>query len=689
MNCDKVRKLIAIRFSGGLPLNEDQMVGQHIGSCPNCREFYSREKELTDSFKSLDSNKYREESIAAFGRLAATVRSYRSPKSSWLDPLRVKPLRLGWSTAMLLLILVGLSNLSVSYSHTSGANLKIDFNPPLKKAETIEINEFYAKINDALKGVMTDPEGFKNIEFAIQMNSDALESISIDIKTDEAGDIADIYDSLLNNYPSFLRGEVSISPIKKELKRSAFKTLIARERDLLADTAIREVAEIKLPYIIARTESKNKIIAKDQFRIQKIIEDELPLIRGLLNEINSNLPTNDLTVNRGGAQLDDLSKLMINPTDKIMAGIEEILFEQDNELENINLDEILSLNFNKGVFDITIGRSDCLFEPYSVGGKKISIIRGSGRNVDLRGVDEYIASTEIDNLLNGTLNSDELQNTINERLSNNNLLNETVVIEVFKGGKKAEIRIKDNKADVQLTAPPSPNFKININAFENSEKDQDLVKWQNEINSVREIVLMQSNTTSEDSNILITPPSFSVQNDALAEFVTEDELDAIVKGTLPVDELEQLIEERIQENISSFGNRNMALLRNGKLITIDILGGKVSIRVNNNTLPGMSSGSVVITHQDESTTRTNNWNSGTYGGPINLIEDGIISENDIDDVLTGELLPQLLENMIQTKLDDEFGKKWRDNFSSNLTRTRNGKTVEIKIKNGRVKVSVD
>ena len=699
MNCDKVRKLINTRFSGGLPLQDDQLVGQHIGSCPKCREFYLEEKELTDRLKSLDYIKYREESIDAFGRLAATVRSYRSPKTSWSDSLRVKPLRLGWVSAMLLLILVGLSNLSVSYSYTSGANLKIDFDPPLKKAETIEINDFYAKINDALNDVLKDPEGEKNIELAIQMKSDALESISIDINTDEAIDIADIYDSLLNDYPSFARGEVSISPLKKELKRSAFNTLIAREPNLLADAEIREIVENKLPVIISRTESRIRIIEKDGDKIQKVIEDELPAIRNLINSVNDRfgeasyqVSDNDMIVHNGGAQLQDLKSLLIDPSDKIMDGIEEILLKQNVKLDDINLDEILSLNFNNGVCGITIGQSDGLFEPYSVGGKKISIIRGSGRNVDLNGVDDYIASTEIDNLLDGTINPDELQNTINERLANNNLRNETVVVEVFKGGKKAEIRIKDNKAEVQLTAPPTPNINIkmkDLNKFKNSEDLKDLLKWKKELESEREIVLKHYNATKDESDDPLTPPLFSLQNDTLSEFITEDELEALAKGALPVDELEKRIEERIKDNVALFGNRNMAFLKDGKAITIDIYGGKVSIFVNNNTLPGMSSGSVVITHQEESIDNTNSRNLNANGAPINLVKDGVISENDIDDVMRGELLPSLLENMIRSKLDEKFGDKWRENFSSNLTRTRKGKTVEIKINNGNVSVTVD
>jgi len=73
MNCDKALKLIRDKFAGGISPSDENLLGQHIESCPDCKEFYKREKAITDDLKSLDYNKYREESINAFGRLAGAV----------------------------------------------------------------------------------------------------------------------------------------------------------------------------------------------------------------------------------------------------------------------------------------------------------------------------------------------------------------------------------------------------------------------------------------------------------------------------------------------------------------------------------------------------------------------------------------------------------------------------------------
>ncbi len=689
MNCDKALKLIRDKFAGGISPSAENQLMQHIGSCTNCREFYEREKAITDDLKSLDYNKYREKSIEAFGRLAVAVRSYRSPKSKWLENFQIKPMRAAWVTAMLLVILVGLSSLNFSYSHTSGANLRIDFNPPLEKSQTININEFYSKLDDALTQILSNPDSDREISWAIQMESDSLRSLSIDIKTDEAIDIADIYDSLLDHYPSFARGEVSISPLKEELRKNAFKIIIAREPDTLEDDEIRRIVSEVLPRNMTKIENKLKLLEEDSDRIHRIIEDELPQIRELVNKINDiNLKgsmTMDLTTalkQDAGAQLDDLSNLD-NPFTELRDGIEKILVDGGINPEELNLNDLIKLDFDKGTTRIIIGGSDNLFEPYSIGGHKISIIHGSGEKVNLNGANDVIKSTEIDDLLNGTINPDDLESTIRGRLRENN--KETIVIEVYKGSKRAEITIKNNDVDVNLTSPPISYIRINIPhglGLEDNEDYKDLMELERQLKAEREIVLKQFDSISEDENSdVFHAPIYMQQDDFLQGFVTEAEIAALINGVLQVSELEKRIRERISNESAPVRNRNLALIRDGKIITIKILGDNVLISVDDQSSTNIGSGSIVVTHPDEP--------NSTSGDKFNLIRDGIITEREIDDIMRGKIPTWLAEKKLSSRLDEKYGDSWSNDCIVVMKRTENDKSIEIRIEEGEVKITLE
>ncbi len=689
MNCDKALKLIRDKFAGGISPSDENLLEQHIESCPDCREFYKREKAITDDLKSLNYNKYREESIEAFGRLAVAVRSYRSPKSRWLENFQVKPMRAAWVTTLLLVIIVGLSNLNFSYSHTNGANLRIDFNPPLEKSQSMNINEFYSKLNDTLTQTLSDPDSPRKISWAIQMESDALESLSIDIKTDEAIDIADIYDSLLKHYPSFARGEVSICPLKEELQQNAFKMIVARKPDTLEDDEIRRIVSDVLPKNITQVEISLKRVEEESEKIQKIIDADLSRIRELINDINDiTLSANasmDLTtrlMQEGGGQLEDLSDLN-NPFAEFRNGIKEILANGGINTDELNLDDLIKFDFENGTTKIIIGNSDNLFEPHSVGGRKISIIHGSGESVNLNGANDVIKSTEIDDLLSGTINPDELESIISSRLRENN--KETIVIEVYRGKKRAEITIKDNEVNVDLTSPPMTNIRIKTHRnreLEDNEDYQDMLKWKEQLSSEREIVLKHFDSTSEDDNSNIFPaPVFQQQEDCLLhELVTEAEIKALSDGVLKPSELEEIIRERISKQNVPTGNRNIALIRNGKIISIKIIGENVLINMDNQSSTNIVSGSVVVAHPDEQNVSSSN--------KFDLIRDGIITEQEIDEIMRGKIPVWVAEKKLSSRLDDKYGDKWSNEFSIIMKRTENDKSLEIRIEEGEVKINL-
>lgn len=689
MNCDKALKLIKDKFTGGISPSDENLLGQHIESCPDCREFYKREKAITDDLKSLDYIKYREESINAFGRLAVAVRSYRSPKSRWLENFHVKPMRAAWVTTLLLVIIVGLSNLNFSYSHTNGANLRIDFNPPLEKSQSMNINEFYLKLNDTLAQTLSDPDSPRKISWAIQMESDALESLSIDIKTDEAIDIADIYDSLLQHYPSFARGEVSICPLKEELQQNAFKMIVARKPDTIEDDEIRRIVSEVLPKNITQVENKLRIVEEKSEKIQKIIDANLSRIRELINNINemtsSANATMDLTtilMQEGGGQLEDLSVLK-NPFAEFRNGIEEILVNGGMSAEELNLDDLIKFDFDNGTTKIIIGNSDNLFEPHSVGGRKISIIHGSGENVNLNGANDVIKSTEIDDLLSGTIAPDELESIISGRLRGNN--KETIVIEVYRGMKRAEITIKDNEVNVDLTSPPMTNIQIKIPSnrkLDDNEDYKDMLKWKEQLQSEREIVLKHFDSISGDDNSNIFPaPVFQQKDDRfLHEYVTEDEIKTLANGVLKPSELEKIIRERIKKDNTPTGNQNIALIRDGKIITVKILGDNVLIDIDNQSSSNVGSGSVVVTLPDDP--------NSTSSGKFNLIRDGIITEKEIGEIINGKIPTWLAEKKLTSRLDEKYGDKWSNEFSIVMKRTENDKSLEIRIEEGEVKINL-
>jgi len=49
-----------------------------------------------------------------------------------------------------------------------------------------------------------------------------------------------VYDALLEHYPSLARGEVFISPLKEEVRASAFKVMTSRKPDSLEEDEIRK-----------------------------------------------------------------------------------------------------------------------------------------------------------------------------------------------------------------------------------------------------------------------------------------------------------------------------------------------------------------------------------------------------------------------------------------------------------------
>jgi len=553
----------------------------------------------------------------------------------------------------------------------------------------MNINEFYSKLNDTLTQTLSDPDSQRKISWAIQMESDALESLSIDIKTDEAIDIADIYDSLLKHYPSFARGEVSICPLKEELQQNAFKMIVARKPDTIEDDEIRRIVSDILPKSITQVGNSLKRVEEESEKIQNIIDANLSRIRELINNINeitsSANATMDLTtilMQEGGGQLEDLSVLK-NPFAEFRNGIKEILVNGGINVEELNLDDLVKFDFDNGTTRIIIGNSDNLFEPHSIGGRKISIIHGSGKNVNLNGADDVIKSAEIDDLLSGAIEPDELESIISGRLRENN--KETFVIEVYRGKKRAEITIKDNDVNVDLTSPPINNIRIKTprnRELEDNDDYKDMLKWKEQLQSEREIVLRHFDSTSEDENSNIFPaPVFQQQEDCLLhEFVTEAEIKALADGVLKPSELEKIIRKRINKQNDPTGNRNIALIRNGKIISIKIIGENVLINMDNQSSTNIGSGSVVVTHPDEQSVSSSN--------KFNLIRDGIITEQEIDDIMRGKIPVWVAEKKLSSRLDDKYGDKWSNEFSIIMKRTENDKSLEIRIEEGEVKINL-
>lgn len=692
MNCDKVRKLITSRFAGGICASDEIALEQHLNSCSRCREYHGQEEQMTESLRSLDYRKYRQASIDSFGRLAVTVRTYRTPRTSWWDTLNLRPNRLVWVTTMLVVIMAGLSNLNFTYSYTTGASLNISFDPPLQKSESIETSEFYTRINESLNQILSSPESSRKVSWAIQMDGESLKGIDINIATDEAIDVVDVYDSLIEYYPSLARGEVSISPLKVAQKDTPIRMLVNRKSDSLSDNDIRNVVEKDLPGIMAKVELQIKSLEQDSETLRIAVEDQLPQIIDIINETiernNQQLTGLNLTtiqIPEDGKLPDEIKKLL-SPTEEIQSSVQTLLEDKGLKLENY--DDLLHFEIDGGTSRIIIGGGCNLFEPKTCGGKKISIIRGSGDDINLNGASDLIKSSEIDDLLEGRINADDLQKTIQDRIKNNQDENYTVIIDIFKGEKKAEININNSDAVVKLTSPVIPNIKLKVpNSVDSTDEEdlKDLETWKKNLNSEREVILKQYDSPAE----AYKNPNMKFQiNDTLyLEIIDDSEISDLINGKITGKELEKKIENRLSDEEKK-SDSSFSLMRDDKLITITITDGKVTVDLSDAKSSDLGNGSIIVKHTNEESNSAKASASASTGMEIDIFADGYISDSELDDVISGEMLPSVLENLVKTRLNEKYGNKWQKEFKTSAVKSKNGNKVEIEIKDGVVKIKV-
>jgi hypothetical protein len=694
MNCDKVRKLITSRFAGGISASDEIALEQHLNSCSCCREFHDQEGQMTESLRSLDYGKYRPASIDAFGRLAVTVRTYRTPRTSWIDTLNLRPNRLVWVTAMLVVIMAGLSNLNFTYSYTSGASLNISFDPPLQKSESIETSEFYTRINDSLNKILSSPESSRKVSWAIQMDGESLKGIDINIATDEAIDLVEIYDSLLEYYPALARGEVSISPLKVAQKDTPIRMLVNRKSDSLSDNDIRNVVENDLPDVMAKVELQIKSLEKDSETLRVAVEDQLPEIMNIINDtIEKNqiqLNSMDLTTiqNPDTGNMSEEFKKLLSPAKEIESSIHALLEDKGLKLEDY--DNLLHFEIDGGTSRIMIGDGCTLFEPKACGGKKISIIRGSGDDINLNGASDLIQSSEIDDLLEGRINEDDLQKIINDRIKVNKDENYTVIIDIFKGEKKAEIKIDSNDAIVKLTSPVIPNIKLTTpDNIDTTDKEdlKDLEAWKKNLDSEREIVLKQYDSQLDaykNPNM-----KFQTNGTLYPEIIDETEINDLIKGTITSKELEKKIENRLSDEDKK-SDSSFSLMRDDKLITITISGGKVTIDLADAKSSDLGNGSIIVKQSKKasSSSSAKASASASTGMKIDVFADGFITDSELDDLISGELLPSVLESLVKTRLNDKYGNKWQKEFETSVVKSKDGNTVNIDIKDGVIRIKV-
>ena len=608
MDCKECKKLITEKFTGSLPKEQEELVKKHIEQCPECMQLYEREQEISTSLRELDSRAFRTESIMAFSRLALMVRSYRTPRSVFDGIYQIRGMKTASAIAAIFLILLGLSSLNFSYSYTNGTSMQISFDPPLEKLESINTDEFNTRINNAIDNVIKDSKDKGRVSWAVAIERDSLKSISVDVQTSRASEVVNIYDSLLNQYPSLSLGQVSVSPLKENVNAPIYTYIIGRKKNTIDDEEIRKVVKTDFQTIMTKVDNRNNTLDMNTDRIQQILEGEIPAIRQLIREFSDDLTkTGEASVNTsvidspammGGAQVEKKLSKQIS-SEYIKHEIKHILERNGLILKKQDFNRLLHVEYDAPFTRIMIGDTGELFSPKVVGGWGLTIIRGSGADIRLNGLGDVIKSTEIDDVLNGTIEPKVLESSILGRLEKAQLQNEKVVIEAWKGDKRAEIIVSPVDVQVQLISEPISDVD---SENENSDVTQQMVDSKA---PEREIVFQSSDNTNAQNDRKVLPPSFSDQYGILPSYILEEEIEKLLEGKITSEELESTIEKRLGEKNIDPGYQNIFLVRNGKAITINLVDGNARIEVGEWKSSKSNDNSVIVTFKDEDARSSN------------------------------------------------------------------------------------
>jgi hypothetical protein len=259
---------------------------------------------------------------------------------------------------------------------------------------------------------------------------------------------------------------------------------------------------------------------------------------------------------------------------------------------------------------------------------------------------------------------------------------------VDSGEKKAEININNNDAVVKLTSPVIPNINLNTpDDIDTTDKEdlKDLEAWKKDLDSEREIVLKQYDS-SLDAN---KNPNMKFQtNDTLyLEIIDDAEINDLIKGTITGKELEKKIENRLSDEEKK-SDSSFSLMRDDKLITITITGGKVTIDLADESSSDLGNGSIIVKQGKKGSSSADASASASTGMKIDVFADGFITDGEYDDLVSGELLPSVLESLVKTRLNEKYGNKWQKEFETSVMKSKDGNTVNVEIKDGVIRIKV-
>lgn len=585
MDCHKCKKLIAERFIGSLSREQEELIASHIEKCSECQKFLMDEEALNDGIRELDARSFRADSIESFSRLAFMVRSYRTPKPFINTLYQIKGMKTVSVAAVILILVIGLSNINYSYSYTNGASMQISFDPPLKKLESLDLDEFNERINSAIYNAISDEGNRTRISWAVAIDKDALKSISVDVQTDETSDLVSVFDSLLSNYPSLSLGKISVSPLKEQVSESVFAYLVSRKKNSIEDDEIKRVVSTDFHKITKSADVQYDIIDSNVERLQRAIEKEIPQIRELVRRLTADLKYKGgsaLDINAldsaailGGAQVTKPFSRLI-PEEYLKQEIKRICERNGLVLDKNDFNRLVHVEYDAPITRIMIGDTGDLFSTRAIGGWGLTIIQGVCNELRLNGLAEIVSKEEIDSVLNGRISPTILERSILERQTKLNFNNEKVVIEVLKD--------KDTRAEIIFGSGMSK-----VNLISTSEKYQDSTISQSDNNKQwldgnvsSEIVETKSQSFDEfrrQAERKISPPSFSRQYGILPSYILEDDIENLIEGKISSDELEKMIEKRLEEEKINPGFQNIFLVKNGKAVTIKLMEKRAKIEV--------------------------------------------------------------------------------------------------------------
>ena len=603
MNCAKCRKLISEKFSGGISKESSGELDMHLAECSECRKIHDENLAFSKAIRGLDSGSVRSASIDAFSRLAMATRSYRDPKPMFHGVFQLSRIRTATVAAAILLVLVGLSNLNYSYSYTNGASMEISFNPPLEKSASINTDDFCNKINSTIGNALGGSDDGKRISWACTMKDNSLEKVAISVQTSEPMEITSVYNTLVENYPAFAKGTISVSPLREPVKVPFYKYVISRKRDMISDDQIRKTVNTDLLNYVGGIKERALSFDKRTEEVRKIIEMELPAIREIISEAYARMKSAGgskiLTTAeiKGGAQVDEITNAGFDPEKYIQEEIGKLV-KNKTKFDNRNLSSILNVDFNGSKSRITIGdTADGLFAPYSVGGWGVTIIRDSGSGIVLDGIGEVVKPEELENLLNGVLSPDVLTSMVQERIkarsAESQVKNETTIIEVWNGEKDAEITIDPGNPDgtkIEILQNDD-NMAVFEPGDSGNEKPGTLSTNQP---AERELILRNPDISVNNGFSQLPPPSFSNEKNLLPDFILDDEIQQLVDGRIAPDELEKIIDNRIQVKGLNPPDQNIYLVRGGVAVTVKVVHGRVLIQTSKYIGSNTNGESVVI-----------------------------------------------------------------------------------------------